>query len=120
MTPAVAYAIATLVLGLALSPAAEAAPLSVAQAEEAVRREMRDPDSVHFRNVHLYSGVSPGWYKFCGEFNARNGFGGYTGFQHFLADVVSGPKGIGAVVAEAGLTTDFAIQHVEQTGQRCR
>jgi hypothetical protein len=48
---------------------------------------LREPSSATFRNVFI--GKRPPPTKtlkiiVCGEINARNGFGGYTGFQHFI------------------------------------
>lgn len=40
-----------------------------------VARHLKDPDSAEFRNQ---SGL-------CGEVNAKNGFGGYTGYRRFMA-----------------------------------
>jgi len=40
--------------------------------------ELKDPDSVSFRNVHSNSGGT------CGELNAKNSFGAYTGYQKFI------------------------------------
>lgn len=40
---------------------------------------MNDPSSVQYRNVATYTeGVV------CGEYNAKNGFGGYEGFKKFV------------------------------------
>ncbi len=49
--------------------------------EQAVREKLRDPDSAKFRNV---SGdkIDGQW---CGEVNAKNGMGGYAGWQRFSA-----------------------------------
>lgn len=51
-------------------------------AEEQVRRvlemQLRDPSSLLLRNVRKAANGG-----ICGELNARNGFGGYTGFQRF-------------------------------------
>lgn len=40
-----------------------------------VMKHLKDPDSAEFRNQ---SGL-------CGEVNAKNGFGGYTGYRRFMA-----------------------------------
>lgn len=53
------------------------------------KAQMRDPGSVSFRNlviVHVAGGAKT-WENsaVCGEVNARNGFGGYTGFVPFIA-----------------------------------
>lgn len=53
------------------------------------KAQMRDPSSVSFRNlviVHVAGGAKT-WENsaVCGEVNARNGFGGYTGYVPFIA-----------------------------------
>ncbi len=52
-------------------------------AKEAVRANLRDPGSAEFRDVVVVR--KPGSIAVCGEVNARNGFGGYTGFTQFMA-----------------------------------
>jgi|HubBroStandDraft_2_1064218.scaffolds.fasta_scaffold134155_2 hypothetical protein len=45
--------------------------------------QMKDPGSVEFRNWHAFE--SQNGLLVCGEINAKNGFGGYVGFIHFVA-----------------------------------
>lgn len=45
-----------------------------------IKARMNDPESAQFRNVYV-SSLS----LVCGEVNAKNGFGGYTGFQRFIS-----------------------------------
>lgn len=52
-----------------------------AEAENAVRRQMMDPDATQFRNVEPCVADRTIWH---GEFNSKNGFGAYTGFQPFF------------------------------------
>ncbi len=50
-----------------------------------VRSQLRDPDSARWGEVWTVDLI-----HYCGEVNARNGFGGYTGMQPFIsADGVS-------------------------------
>lgn len=42
--------------------------------KEYVKENLKDPESVKFRNVN----------NGCGELNAKNSFGGYIGFKRFL------------------------------------
>jgi|SRR5579872_3726416 len=56
------------------------------KAEAAVEERLRDPQSVNFYNVTAYrmragSNVPT---AVCGEFNAKNGFGGYHGREPFV------------------------------------
>ena len=44
-------------------------------AEIALKKFLKDPDSAQIRNQH----------GFCGEVNSKNSFGGYTGFKRFIA-----------------------------------
>ena len=48
---------------------------------------LRDPKSAEFRNVYLRESEIEGKpsYVYCGEVNSRNGFGGFTGFEQFIA-----------------------------------
>jgi hypothetical protein len=55
---------------------------------EEAKEKLKDPDSAEFRDVRFYSGA--GVPVACGEVNAKNGFGGYNGFERFVA---LGPEG---------------------------
>lgn len=49
---------------------------------------LKDPKSAEFRNGVAYgidAGSSP---VICGEVNAKNAFGAYTGFQHYIVNAV--------------------------------
>lgn len=52
-------------------------------AKEGVRSRMRDPDSVNFRNVEICKGDRN---VVIGDYNAKNGFGAYGGFESFAAE----------------------------------
>lgn len=54
---------------------------------EHVRSEMLDSESARFRNLEI-RGEDDVKYV-CGEVNGKNRFGGYTGFQGFIANTVS-------------------------------
>lgn len=53
------------------------------EAETAARRELRDPDSAQFRYQYEDMEVFPDAGVLCGELNARNGYGGLTGFKGY-------------------------------------
>ncbi|MHB1274201.1 MAG: hypothetical protein ACYCZD_15825 [Rhodanobacter sp.] len=55
------------------------------QALDKLKGRMKDPSSVQFRNLHEveYENGKP---FLCGEYNAKNGFGGYDGFERFETD----------------------------------
>lgn len=68
------------------------AEANIQNAGRYLAQTMRDPASATFRNVFLYKRVNakPGHQvTVCGEVNARNGYGGLTGFQQFM---VSGER----------------------------
>ncbi len=48
-------------------------------AQAAITHQLRDPDSAQFRNLTTYV-MENGDQIVCGEINARNGFGGYSGY----------------------------------------
>ena len=52
---------------------------SASKAKEAVKYELRDPESDEFRNLRIYNGGE----LVCGEVNATNAYGGKTGFKGF-------------------------------------
>ena len=80
---------ATLLLTVAV-PSAQAqtkADLAFAKkAKEVVANVMKDPSSVQFRTL-VVAKDSDGKRTLCGEVNAKNSFGAYTGFRPFYADL---------------------------------
>lgn len=52
-------------------------------AKKAVVERMKDPESVRFRNVSIKT--FEGKPIICGEVNGKNSYGGYVGFQRFVA-----------------------------------
>lgn len=53
------------------------------EAKEAVSRKMRDPSSVQFRELRTVK-QADGTRAVCGEYNAKNAFGAYVGFEGFV------------------------------------
>ncbi|HHV68920.1 MAG TPA: DUF4124 domain-containing protein [Ochrobactrum intermedium] len=50
--------------------------------QAAVRASLKDPDSANFNDLqHVGDGRA-----LCGQVNAKNSYGGYTGFKRFVAD----------------------------------
>jgi hypothetical protein len=49
-------------------------------AEQAIKDTLKDPDSARFRRIVLKEKV------ICGQVNAKNAMGGYTGFAAFMVD----------------------------------
>lgn len=70
------------------------------KATEIAQREissvMKDPESVKFRNVKYIKGNDDNDYvngTVCGEYNAKNGYGAYTGYKPFLINLSMKSKG---------------------------
>ncbi|KTE19780.1 hypothetical protein ATE67_14210 [Sphingopyxis sp. H050] len=55
----------------------------IAASQISIKGRLKDPDSAEFRNVHFYSGGKTA--VACGEVNAKNSFGGYSGYERFVA-----------------------------------
>jgi hypothetical protein len=60
---------------------------SQVRAREQMEKALRDPDSAKYSSVQAFDmqGSGPKEYIFCGEVNAKNGFGGYAGNARFVA-----------------------------------
>ncbi len=56
---------------------------ATAVATRAVKGKLCDPNSAEFRKLNAYE-PSEGVLVVCGEVNAKNGFGGYSGFEPFV------------------------------------
>lgn len=56
----------------------------VEKGKDAVRLKLKDPDSAQFRKTYFHRGKS-GVPVACGQVNAKNGMGGYSGFQRFVS-----------------------------------
>lgn len=76
---------AVVILGLGVLYIASSGSNNVLLAKAAVESVLKDPSSVQYRNISEYYPASV-----CGEFNARNAMGGYTGFKIFIFE---GDKG---------------------------
>ena len=51
--------------------------------EQVITKNMKDPESAKFQNWHYVKASKKLPATFCGQVNAKNSFGGYTGFKHF-------------------------------------
>jgi len=76
---------------------AEKEKQQIAAVEKGIRMMMVDPDSAQFRYVRARSSENPhtpGNYMFivCGQFNAKNRMGGYTGYRDFVFDSLDDKK----------------------------
>jgi hypothetical protein len=66
----------------------------------AVADQMKDPNSAEFRNWHAFESQSG--LLVCGEVNAKNSFGGYVGFTHFVAHATADGKLLGGAALASG------------------
>jgi hypothetical protein len=48
-----------------------------------IRERLKDPASAQFRDERVVGGWLPAWSFYCGQVNAKNGMGGYSGFAYF-------------------------------------
>lgn len=73
-----------------------ATPAQIAVIKGSMQDTLKDADSAKFRSVYLIKAdVEDGSlaYDVCGEVNAKNSFGGYTGYQKFVASLFKGDDG---------------------------
>jgi hypothetical protein len=58
-----------------------------AHLEDAVKERMKDADSAKFRSERMYWSDDQAHpvMSLCGEVNAKNSYGGYTGFRGFIS-----------------------------------
>lgn len=93
-------AILALLLAAGVSGAAQARELNAAEKEviaDAVRDQLKDPDSAQFKWGELKSA------SYCGLVNAKNAYGGYTGFSPFMVFTIEREGAItGAAVIGLG------------------
>jgi hypothetical protein len=66
-------------------------------AKKSIAARYKDPDAVQFKSLRL------DWQQqhLCGELNAKNGYGAYTGYERFRADL----KGTGASTTVTNVQT---------------
>ena len=79
--------------------------------KQAVREQLKDPDSARFTDMHSIRDIA-GFLHTCGMVNAKNSYGGYAGPKPFYA-LSTGQK-----VAHAMVATDEKW-HVEFVSNRC-
>ena len=81
----VALATAAVMAGCGKSEPSAAARESawIYENQEKVKGKLKDPNSAEFRDVFVSKKAGAPFV--CGEVNAKNSFGGFTGFQKFIA-----------------------------------
>jgi hypothetical protein len=80
-------------------------------AKEAVKYQLRNPDSAEFRDVRIYEDGN----LVCGEVNADNAYGGKTGFKGFVyqdgsVSLEDSEYGMGAYVAGLGKCSEAIMK----------
>ncbi|WP_109150679.1 hypothetical protein [Azospirillum sp. TSO5] len=73
-----------------------------AAAEEAVRKDLKDPESARFRPPFMAFRDESGDIAVCGYANAKNSYGGYVGFEPFRAFIGERKNGYFAAGAVFG------------------
>lgn len=84
--------------------------------KELVKSQLKDPGSAQFRNEQVYK-LDSGNYAMCAEVNAKNSFGGYTGFKRVIAGgslALVESEGYDAIFSE--MWTNVCILHKGKSG----
>jgi hypothetical protein len=65
---------------------------SLSLARSNLQEVLKDPEDARYQNVFSYPAKigNANWYVYCGQINPKNGYGGYVGYQRFIA----GPWGV--------------------------
>ncbi len=63
---------------------------AINHAQNMIRDMVRDGESTRFRNSRQVRSTSSGPLKVCGEFNTKNAFGAYVGYQQFVVSTANG------------------------------
>lgn len=106
----IAVGVAALLPSLSLA-ATTTAP-TIVKAKKIIAAEMVDPSSLQFRKLRVTHGVVQGKALTitCGEYNARNKMGGYTGFARFAYEPTV-MRGVISFNAEGGMDLFGDLDH---------
>lgn len=114
----IALVVSAVVLSVSTRPAYAQTDPRIEAAESVAQEGLKDPGSVQFKNVAVKTN-SLGVTAVCGEYNARNSFGGYVGFQPF--GVVGSVVETHIVELERmgcmGSDEELAIRHLDAESQ---
>lgn len=80
-------------------------------ARSAVKQQLNDPSSAEFRNEKVYHDVRG--LVVCGEVNAKNRFGGYTGYKPYVVDALNSVPSAN-LSAESEMDIKITCQLAEQ------
>ena len=80
-----------------------------------VRSKLFDAESARWRDVRIVVKQTPTerWRTLCGEVNAKNRFGGYTGFRRFVATLQIGAAFDDDTAAFERVYTGFCVDERE-------
>ena len=81
---ALAFALLSACAPSAPTPMSATTPAEMAATRQIISANLKDPGSLEMRSVRTYRHATMGPVV-CGEFNARNAMGGYSGFEAFSA-----------------------------------
>jgi hypothetical protein len=101
------YMICVLIFAALANPAlAQVRPMTAserASISKSLADQLKDPASAKFKFTPIISGKTSG--VICGQVNARNSYGGYTGFQPFIAMTAKNTSGrtIGVFVSQGSV-----------------
>jgi hypothetical protein len=85
---------------------------NVKAAKYAVEKQLKDPLSAQYRNIReYYPNVV------CGEVNAKNGHGGYAGFESFMFEKARGYAELNPSEGRIGLCSD-ARKNTKEFGDK--
>lgn len=76
-------------------------------AQARVKSELKDPESAQFQNLEEYGSIV------CGEVNAKNSYGGYSGFKPFIV------HGVQVAIAEDTGDELTTVRSRSQIGIAC-
>lgn len=105
--------------GLVACLALAGCDLVTPKAKDLVAGQLRDPSSAQFRDLRkTRQGVV------CGEVNGKNGYGGYAGFQRFIAKPDTGEvwlepaeeivaDGSNESLSHASKSLNFTVKHMQ-------
>ena len=98
-------------LAVCFASVQSASAVTLREGEKIIADSLKDPASVQFRGVKAYKSGAV-----CGEYNAKNGFGGYVGFARFG---VSADGSIMDAPDVSGLDADYAKQVLALFEAKC-
>lgn len=102
-------AVAFVALGIANCQSKKPDPVEAVKV--ALKANLKDPSSVQFRNVRLINNVIV-----CGEYNGKNSFGGYVGFEPFYGRITDS----GEVTAYSAAANPHGSNFAKVLNEACR